>query len=180
MIQKRIEFPCREILLEGIFSLPEGEDACGLVVVCHPHPLYGGNMGNNVVEAVCRTVGSKGLAWLKFNFRGVGRSGGNFAGGVGEKKTPEPPSLSGPPKHEWMARESGFAGIPSGAASPLPQPWKTFRSKPWQASLPLLNLRIFWITTGGRNYLSVEGMTNGWMSGILKGSFRIYRNPKNW
>ena len=43
-------------------------------------------MGNNVVEAVCRAVGRKGLAWLKFNFRGVGRSGGNFGGGVGEKE----------------------------------------------------------------------------------------------
>jgi len=86
MIQKKIEFPCQEILLEGIFSLPEGEGACGLVIVCHPHPLYGGNMGNNVVEAVCRAAGRKGLAWLKFNFRGVGRSGGNFSGGVGEKE----------------------------------------------------------------------------------------------
>lgn len=86
MIQKKIEFPCREIMLEGILALPDGEGACGLVVVCHPHPLYGGNMGNNVVEAVCRAVGRKGLAWLKFNFRGVGRSGGNFSGGAGEKE----------------------------------------------------------------------------------------------
>jgi hypothetical protein len=86
MIQKKIEFPSQEIMLEGIFSLPEGEGAYGLVIACHPHPLYGGNMGNNVVEAICRAVGRQGLAWLKFNFRGVGRSGGNFAGGVGEKE----------------------------------------------------------------------------------------------
>jgi alpha/beta superfamily hydrolase len=86
MIQKRIEFPCQEIMLEGILALPEGEGPCGLVIVCHPHPLYGGNMGNNVVEAICRAVGRQGLAWLEFNFRGVGRSGGNFAGGVGEKE----------------------------------------------------------------------------------------------
>lgn len=86
MDQKRIEFPGQDIILEGIFSLPDREVPCGLVVVCHPHPLYGGNMNNNVVEAICQEVGKQGLAWLKFNFRGVGRSGGNFAGGVGEKE----------------------------------------------------------------------------------------------
>lgn len=86
MNQKRIEFPCQGIMLEGIFSSPEGEGPFGLVIVCHPHPLYGGNMDNNVVEAICRAVGKQGSASLKFNFRGVGRSGGNFAGGIGEKE----------------------------------------------------------------------------------------------
>ena len=83
---KRVEFPCGEITLEGIFALPEGEGPFGLVVVCHPHPLYGGNMYNNVVHAVCEKLGQKKIAWLKFNFRGVGESGGSFAGGVGEKE----------------------------------------------------------------------------------------------
>ncbi len=86
MIQKRIAFPCQEIMLEGIFSSPGGEGPYGLVVICHPHPLYGGYMGNSVVEAIDQAAGRKGLASLKFNFRGVGRSGGNFAGGVGEKE----------------------------------------------------------------------------------------------
>ena len=86
MNQKKIEFPCRDIILEGIFSSPAREGPFGLVVVCHPHPLYGGNMNNNVVEAICQEAGKQGLAWLKFNFRGVGRSGGNFTGGVGEKE----------------------------------------------------------------------------------------------
>ena len=84
--QKRIEFPGQDILLEGVFSLPEGEGPFGLVIVCHPHPLYGGDMDNTVVEAVCTEAGKEGLARLKFNFRGVGRSEGNFAGGDGEKE----------------------------------------------------------------------------------------------
>ena len=86
MDQKRIEFPGQGILLEGIFSLPKGEGPFGVVIVCHPHPLYGGNMDNNVVEAVCEGAGKQGLAWLAFNFRGVGRSEGNFSGGAGEKE----------------------------------------------------------------------------------------------
>jgi alpha/beta superfamily hydrolase len=82
---KKIEFPCHDITLEGVLALPEGNGPFGLVVVCHPHPLYGGNMYNNVVHAICEKLGERSLAWLKFNFRGVGKSGGRFGGGLGEK-----------------------------------------------------------------------------------------------
>ncbi len=81
-----IKIPCGKIMLEGIFSLPEGKGPSPLLILCHPHPLYGGNMENNVVAAVCQQAGKKGLAWLKFNFRGVGRSGGGFGNGIGEKE----------------------------------------------------------------------------------------------
>ena len=83
---KKIEFPSGQFTLEGIIALPEGDGPFPLVVVCHPHPLYGGNMYNNVVHAVCEKLGEKNIAWLKFNFRGVGMSGGSFAGGNGEKE----------------------------------------------------------------------------------------------
>ena len=82
---QRIEFPCGTLTLEGMFSIPEGPGPRGLVVVCHPHPLYGGNMFNNVVHAVCENLGKHDLAWLKFNFRGVGKSGGRYSDGVGEQ-----------------------------------------------------------------------------------------------
>lgn len=83
---KKITIPCEGLTLEGIFAPPEGEGPFPLVLLCHPHPLYGGNMYNNVVHAVCEKLGEKDIAWLKFNFRGVGTSGGSFAGGVGEKE----------------------------------------------------------------------------------------------
>ena len=86
MALKKVEFLCKDIILEGIFALPEGDGPFSLVVVCHPHPLYGGNMYNNVVHAVCERLGEKKIAWLKFNFRGVGMSGGGFAEGIGEKE----------------------------------------------------------------------------------------------
>jgi alpha/beta superfamily hydrolase len=83
---QKVEFLCGSITLEGILAMPEGDGLFPLVVLCHPHPLYGGSMHNNVVDAVCGKVGEKKIAWLKFNFRGVGRSGGSFAGGIGEKE----------------------------------------------------------------------------------------------
>jgi alpha/beta superfamily hydrolase len=83
---KQIEFPCQDITLEGVLAIPEGNGPFGVVVVCHPHPLYGGNMYNNVVHAICEKIGERNLAWLKFNFRGVGKSGGRFGSGLGEKE----------------------------------------------------------------------------------------------
>jgi hypothetical protein len=82
---KRIEFPCGKIILEGIMGIPEGPGPFPLVAICHPHPLYGGSMYNHVVDSVCASLGKKEIAWLKFNFRGVGKSGGSFGNGIGEK-----------------------------------------------------------------------------------------------
>jgi len=53
--------------------------------VTHPHPLYGGEMHSNVVEAVVRAYREKGYATLRFNFRGVGQSQGSYDEGVGEQ-----------------------------------------------------------------------------------------------
>ena len=69
--------------LEALLALPEGPKA-GLVV-CHPHPLYGGDMDNPVVVRVAEVAQGVGMATLRFNFRGVGASGGVHAGGEGEQ-----------------------------------------------------------------------------------------------
>jgi len=67
--------------LEGI--LRENKNKAG-VVICHPHPLYGGCMDNNVVDAIDDGFFKKGFTTLRFNFRGVGMSGGAYDGGKGE------------------------------------------------------------------------------------------------
>ncbi len=53
-------------------------------VICHPHPLYGGTMDNKVVTVVAKTFDQLGLKTVRFNFRGVGKSEGHYANGVGE------------------------------------------------------------------------------------------------
>jgi len=55
-----------------------------VAVVCHPHPLHGGTMRNNVVFRTARGLQAAGLAVLRFNFRGVGESEGEHDGGPGE------------------------------------------------------------------------------------------------
>ena len=83
MSESRITFPCGDLKLEGLLALPEGE-APGAAVVCHPHPLYGGSMHNNVVEAALEALWQRQFATLRFNFRGVGSSEGEYDGGEGE------------------------------------------------------------------------------------------------
>ncbi|OFV86810.1 MAG: hypothetical protein A2V74_05065 [Acidobacteria bacterium RBG_16_70_10] len=54
-------------------------------VVCHAHPLHGGMMHFKVVFRAAQALLSAGLAALRFNFRGVGRSEGAFDHGIGEQ-----------------------------------------------------------------------------------------------
>jgi hypothetical protein len=56
------------------------------VVICHPHPLMGGSMYNNVVEAIQKAFAAEKYSTLRFNFRGVGRSTGVYDEGRGEQE----------------------------------------------------------------------------------------------
>ena len=81
MAEQRVGIACGAITLEGRLHLPEGSPAPAGIVVCHPHPLYGGDMSNPVVASICRVAGATGLATLRFNFRGTGASGGSHGDG---------------------------------------------------------------------------------------------------
>jgi alpha/beta superfamily hydrolase len=81
----RVTFPCGDLSLEGISSVPEGKGPFAAVAVCHPDPLRGGMMDNNVVIAICRALTQTSIASLRFNFRGVGRSHGKHGDGIGEQ-----------------------------------------------------------------------------------------------
>jgi alpha/beta superfamily hydrolase len=72
-----------QIILDG--RLSRGSTGQG-VVITHPHPLYGGDMHNIVVETIARAFQGKGNATLRFNFRGVGRSTGAYDDGNGEQE----------------------------------------------------------------------------------------------
>lgn len=56
----------------------------GVIIICHPHPLYGGNMQNKVVHTIARACLNKKIMVIRFNFRGVGSSQGCFDEGIGE------------------------------------------------------------------------------------------------
>ena len=87
MRQSSIAFDSKGVDLEGIVSSPQGLSG-GLpgVVVCHPHPLFGGDMDNSLVVSICKALVDQGFATLRFNFRGVGNSEGHFTKGEKERE----------------------------------------------------------------------------------------------
>ena len=82
MKEQPVFFQCGDVTIEGLYALGEGSRG---VVVTHPHSQMGGNMMNNVVDALVRAFSGQGYATLRFNFRGVGGSGGKFDDGGGEQ-----------------------------------------------------------------------------------------------
>lgn len=64
--------------------MPEGASARVIGVVCHPHPLHGGTMQNKVVHTTARALQEAGAPTVRFNFRGVGASAGQYDHGIGE------------------------------------------------------------------------------------------------
>ena len=80
--------PLREIAgpagpLEALLDVPVGEPRAA-AVFGHPHPLHGGTMHTKVVYQSSKALARIGVAVLRFNFRGVGRSAGTHDGGPGE------------------------------------------------------------------------------------------------
>jgi hypothetical protein len=70
--------------LEALVEVPATFAARDIAIVCHPHPLHGGTMQNKVVHMTARALQERGLATVRFNFRGVGASAGAFDDGRGE------------------------------------------------------------------------------------------------
>ena len=76
-------FPGPDGRLEGRYHPQKAKDA-PIAIILHPHPLYGGTMNNKVVYNLHYAFHRIGFTCLRFNFRGVGRSQGEYDHGIGE------------------------------------------------------------------------------------------------
>jgi hypothetical protein len=81
---ERTGFKSGELWLEGRITRPQGQGPFPAAVIAHPHPLFGGSMDNNVVYALRDTLIASGYVALRFNFRGVGKSSGQYSELAGE------------------------------------------------------------------------------------------------
>ena len=85
MRQSAIEFKSKRLSLEGIISFPNDQNGrVPALVVCQSHPILGGNFNDTVVIEICHAADDLGIATLRFNFRGVGDSQGEFTNGAEE------------------------------------------------------------------------------------------------
>lgn len=78
------EIPGPAGTLEALLDEPQG-DPRAVAVLGHPHPLHGGTMHTKALYQAAKALPRIGVAVLRFNFRGVGRSAGTFDAGPGEK-----------------------------------------------------------------------------------------------
>ncbi len=106
------------LTLEAVLHPPPSSPSAG-IVVCHPHPRYGGDMHNNVVVTICQAAAAGGIAALRFNFRGVGRSQGSFGDGAGERADAAAALACLRALPEVDADRVGLAGYSFGAAVAL-------------------------------------------------------------
>ena len=71
--------------IEVLITRPETvNDKTPIAIISHPHPLYGGTMTNKVVSILAKTFAELGAITVRFNFRGVGESEGQYDNGIGE------------------------------------------------------------------------------------------------
>ena len=86
MKEEKVFFPSKGVQLEGLLNIQEAFSIKRGAVLCHPHPQYGGDMHNLVISTAVDAASQGGFSTLRFNFRGVGRSGGSYSEGVGERE----------------------------------------------------------------------------------------------
>ncbi|SHF41417.1 hypothetical protein SAMN02745206_01931 [Desulfacinum infernum DSM 9756] len=146
-------------------------------VLCHPHPLYGGTMDVPLILALERVYREVGLGTLRFNFRGVGRSGGTYGEGAGESEDVlavcrylvdrgrSPVHLAGYSFGAWVALKACAAGLDP-ASVVLISPAVTFLDF-IGLSLPE---RPALVVVGDRDDFAVLDQVRSWYEGCRAGT----------
>ena len=138
-----VSFSSGGLVLEGILAIPEGSGPFPAVIVCHPHPLYGGSMDNNVVNSLSEAITQASLVALKFNFRGVGGSQGEFDQGTGEQEDVEAAISFVSTVNEVDSKRIGLAGYSAGAGFAFPVGFNDDRIRALAAVSPPLSMFDF-------------------------------------
>ena len=81
VLEERVTIAGADVNLEGRLAVGDGPAG---VMITHPHPMYGGTMDNNVVWTAARAFQARHWTTLRFNFRGVGLSSGEYGDGLAE------------------------------------------------------------------------------------------------
>jgi alpha/beta superfamily hydrolase len=100
--------------LETVLDIPGSADIREFAVVCHPHPLHGGTMTNKVAHMLAKAFNAAGIAAIRFNFRGVGKSSGTYADGIGE--TDDTLAIIEWARTRWTRASVSLAGFSFGGA----------------------------------------------------------------
>ena len=138
-------------------------------MVCHPHPLYGGDLSNPVVGSICRVAAAAGFATLRFNFRGTGASGGSHADGHLEpedvrsaitylaKEAALPPGAIGLAGYSFGARMALAAGVADDRVAALAAVSPPLASRPIEG-LDTLSKPLLLIAGTRDSFVPVEAL----------------------
>ena len=118
--------------LEARWDRPD--DPAAAIIFCHPHPQQRGTMTAPLMEKVTSVLVERGLAVLRFNFRGVGRSTGHWADGVGE--IDDVHAAVAAAVDDYPSLQLGIAGWSFGAATSLLWEAREGSTLPWVGIAP--------------------------------------------
>jgi uncharacterized protein len=142
---KRLEvrFTSSGLSLEGVVNMPDGPGPFPAVIVCHPHPLYGGNLDNNVVYHISQALAKNDFIALRFNFRGVEGSQGHYDNGKGEQQDVAAAVSYVTTLNETDSGNVGLAGYSAGASYSMPIGLSDERVKAIAAVSPVITTSDF-------------------------------------
>lgn len=158
--------------IEILISLPKDlNETSPITVISHPHPLYGGSMTNKVVHILAKSFSELSAITVRFNFRGVGKSEGEYDHGVGEAEDLKILASElrnwRPQSNIWLAGFSFGAYVATRAQAEI-KPEKLLLVAPPVSMYPfddLAEINIPWVVIqGGQDEVIEASAVRNWVS----------------